>query len=39
MGPEPLAGVRHDVPGEGHHHPLDLQDQVHGFVVRLCSDP
>jgi hypothetical protein len=39
LGPEPLAGFRHDVPGEGHHHPPDLQDQVLGFVVRLCFDP
>ncbi len=39
LGPEPLAGLRHDVPGEGHHHPPDLWDQVLGFVVRLCFDP
>ncbi len=33
LGHEPLAGVRHDDPVEGHHYPLDLQDQVLGFVV------
>ncbi len=30
--------IRHGVPVEGHHHLLDLQDQVLGFVVRLCLD-
>ncbi len=38
LGPEPLAVLRHGVPGEEHHHPLDLWDQVLGFVVRLCFD-
>jgi hypothetical protein len=38
LGPEPLAGFRHDVPGEGHHHLPDHQDQVLGFVVRLRSN-
>ena len=33
LGPDPLAGFRHDVSGEGHHHPPDLQDQVLGFVA------
>ncbi len=30
--------LRHGVPVEGPHHLLDLQDQVLGFVVRLCLD-
>jgi hypothetical protein len=41
LGPEPLAGVRHGVPGEGHHHPPDLWDQGLGllwdFAVTLNS--
>jgi hypothetical protein len=37
--PKPLAGLCHGVPGEGHHYPLDLRDQLLGFVVRLFSDP
>jgi hypothetical protein len=39
LGPESLAGFRHDAPGEGHHYLPDFQDQVLGFVVRLRSDP
>ncbi len=35
-GPEPLAGLRHGVPGEGLHHLPDLQV---GLVVKLCSGP
>jgi hypothetical protein len=38
-GPEPLAGLRHGVPGEGPHHLPDLRDLGHGLVVKLCSDP
>jgi hypothetical protein len=34
----PLECLRHSVPVEGPHHLLDLQDQVLGFVVRLCLD-
>ena len=34
----PLECLRHGVPVEGPHHLLDLQDQVLGFVVRLCLD-
>jgi hypothetical protein len=33
-----LVCLRHGVPVEGPHHLLDLQDQVLGFVVRLCLD-
>jgi hypothetical protein len=35
-GRVPLESLRHGVPVEGPHHLLDLQDQVLGFVVRLC---
>ncbi len=35
-GRVPLECLRHGVPVEGPHHLLDLQDQVLGFVVRLC---
>ncbi len=38
-GPVPLGCLCHGVPVEGHHHLLDLLDQVFGFVVRLCLDP
>ncbi len=34
-GPEPLAGLRHGVPGEGTHHLPDLRDLGHGLVVKL----
>ncbi len=34
--PEPPAGLRHGVPGEGPHHLPDLRHQ--GLVVKLCSD-
>ncbi len=34
-----LEYLRHGVPVEGPPHLLDLQDQVLGFVVRLCLDP
>jgi hypothetical protein len=37
-GRVPLKCLRHCVPVEGPHHLLDLQDQVLGFVVRLCRD-
>ncbi len=36
LGPESPAGLRHGVPVEGPHHLLDLQDQVLGFVMRIC---
>jgi hypothetical protein len=39
LGPEPLAGLRHGVPGEGPHHFPDLRDLGLGLVVKLCSDP
>ncbi len=38
-GPEPPAGLRHDVPGEGPHHLPYLRDQGLGLVMKLCSDP
>ncbi len=38
-GPEPPAGLRHGVPGEGPHHLPDLWDQDLGLVMKLCSDP
>ncbi len=38
-GPEPLAGLRHGVLGEGPHHLRDLRDQIFGFVVWIFSDP
>ena len=37
-GRVPLECLRHDVPVKGPHHLLDLQDQVLGFIVRLCLD-
>ncbi len=37
-GRVPLECLRHGVPvNKGPHHLLDLQDQVHGFVVRLLT--
>ncbi len=38
LGPEPLAGLRHGVLGEGTHHLPDLRDQIFGFVVRMFAD-
>jgi hypothetical protein len=35
-GRVPLECLRHVVPVEGPNHLLDLQDQVLGFIVRLC---
>ncbi len=37
-GRVPLECLRHGVPGEEPHHLRDLQDQVLGFVMRLCLD-
>jgi hypothetical protein len=34
----PLESLRPGVSVKGPHHLLDLQDQVLGFVVRLCLD-
>ncbi len=39
LGPEPLAGLRHGVPGEGPHHLPYLRDLGLGLVVKLCYDP
>ncbi len=38
-GPDPPAGLRHGVPGEGPHHLPDLRDQSLGLVIKLSSDP
>ncbi len=37
-GPEPLADLRHGVPGEGPHHLPDLRDLGLCLIVKLCSD-
>ncbi len=37
-GPEPPAGLRHGVPGEGPHHLPDLRDLGLGLVAKLCSE-
>ncbi len=37
-GREAVVCLSHGVPVKGPRHLLDLQDQVLGFVVRLCLD-
>jgi hypothetical protein len=38
-GPEPPAGLRQGVPGEGPHDLPDLRDKSLGLVIKLSSDP